>query len=71
MGTQSVEGDDMNQPHSKQFAIVRDAIQNNHTEYQIDGLTCHQCHHGTVSTDDKSRRYCLNQYCHALILEEL
>lgn len=55
--------------HDMRFDVIRDTFKVLESNYEPDGKVCPNCHRPTVIGDDKTRRYCLNKTCNALIVE--
>lgn len=61
----------MTQHNDLRFHVIRDKSVKSDTVYKFDGLHCHVCNMPTEVANDLSRRYCSNEKCNALIIQEV
>ena len=53
------------------FGVIRDKSAKSEKVYKFDGGHCHVCNLPTEVSEDSSRRYCSNEKCNALIVQEV
>jgi hypothetical protein len=51
------------------FGIIREKSLNISETFSLDGKYCNVCHLPTEIGNDKTRRYCTNNKCNALIID--
>lgn len=61
----------MNPNRDMRFDVIRDEVKVIENSYEADDKSCPNCKLPTVIGDDKTRRYCCNRMCNALIVELL
>jgi len=59
----------MKQQVDMRYGIVRSEAEIETNSYVIDGKLCPKCRKLTVKGNDKTRRYCTNNSCNALIID--